>query len=43
MDAAEKASANQKTHGTEQLTAPQDLVKSHFIANDFSPDLYSTV
>lgn len=42
MDAAEKASANQKTHGPGQLTAPQDFVKSHFITNDFSPDIYST-
>jgi hypothetical protein len=42
MDAAEKASANQKTHGPGQLTAPQDFIKSHFITNDFSPDIYST-
>lgn len=40
MDAAEKASANQKTHGTGQLTAPQDFVKSHFVTNDFSPDIH---
>ena len=37
--AAEKAIANQKTHGPGQLTALQDFVQSHFITNGFSPDI----